>query len=71
MVLSNRMRPGETRELTWADLDRESWTIRLHAKDAQTGYGRAVPLEGSLRGIIERRIKVRQLACPFIFHRSG
>jgi integrase len=65
------MRPGEIRGLTWADLDRETWTLRLHAKDAKSGYGRAIPLEGPLRAIIARRIQARHLACPFIFHRKG
>jgi len=65
------MRPGEIRSLTWADLDQETWTLRLHAKGAKTGYGRALPLGGSLRAIIERRVAARQFSCTYIFHRSG
>jgi integrase len=29
------MRPGEIRSLTWAALDTETWSLRLHAKDAR------------------------------------
>jgi integrase len=53
------MRPGEIRSLTWEALDRETWTLRLHAKDAKTGYGRVIPLENELRAIIERRWEAR------------
>ncbi len=65
------MRPGEIRSLEWAALDRETWTLRLHAKDAKTGYGRVLVLVGELRGIVERRLKARRLDCPLIFHRNG
>jgi integrase len=64
------MRPGEIRSLTWADLDRETWALRLHARGAKTGYGRTIPLEGPLRTIIERRLGVRVLHCQHIFSRS-
>jgi integrase len=65
------MRPGEIRALDWPTLDRETWTLRLHAKDAKTGYGRMIPLTGPLRAIIERRLRARRLDCPLIFHRAG
>jgi integrase len=65
------MRTGETKALTWADLDRESWTIRLHAKDSKNRKGRAIPLENELRAIVERRLSARRMDCPYIFHRHG
>lgn len=65
------MRPGEIRSLEWNAFDKETWTLRLHAKDAKTGYGRVIALEGPLRTIIERRLKVRRLDCQRVFHRSG
>jgi integrase len=65
------MRPGEIRSLTWEAFDRETWTLRLHSKDAKTGYGRVIPLEDELRAVIERRMKARRLDCEFIFHRAG
>jgi integrase len=65
------MRPGEIRSLEWNAFDKETGTLRLHAKDAKTGYGRVIALEGPLRAIIERRLKARRLDCPVIFHRQG
>lgn len=65
------MRPGETKSLTWAAFDRETWTLRLHASGAKTGHGRALALVGELRAVIERRIAARRLDCPLIFHRNG
>jgi integrase len=65
------MRTGETKALTWADFDRESWTIRLHAKDSKNRKGRAIPLENELRELVERRITARRLDCQYIFHRHG
>lgn len=65
------MRKGEIASLTWASFDRETWTIRLHSKDAKTGKGRILALEGPLRDIIQRRAGARRLDCPLIFHRDG
>jgi integrase len=65
------MRPDEMRALTWTAFDREDWTLRLHARDAKTRYGRALGLEQDLRRIIERRLQARRLDCPLIFHRGG
>jgi integrase len=65
------MRKGEAAALTWENFDRETWTVRLHAKDAKTGYGRVLALDGPLRSIVERRLKVRRLDCSLIFHRTS
>jgi len=65
------MRKGEIGALTWATFDRETWTLRLHARDAKTGQGRLLALEGPLRAILERRIRARRLDCPLIFNRAG
>ena len=64
------MRTGETKALTWADFDRETWTIRLHARDSKNRKGRAIPLENELREVIERRLAARQMDCPYIFHQE-
>jgi integrase len=61
------MRRGEVAALTWATFDRETWTLRLHARDAKTGKGRVLALEGRLRDLIERRVKARRLDT----HRCG
>jgi integrase len=65
------MRKGEIARLTWDAFDRETWTLRLHARDAKTRHGRSLALEGQLKAIIERRLKVRRLSTPLIFHRDG
>ena len=65
------MRPGEIQSLTWKAFDSETWMLRLHAKDAKTGQGRAIALEGPYREIIERRMRARQFGCDLIFHRGG
>lgn len=63
------MRAGEISKLTWAMLDRETRTLRLHATAAKTGKGRVLVLAGPLLRIIERRISARRLDCPLVFHR--
>ena len=63
------MRKGEIAKLTWAMVDRETWTLRLHATAAKTGRGRV--LAGPLKTIIERRLKARRLDCPLVFHRTA
>ena len=65
------MRPGEIRSLTWQAFDRETWTLRLHARGAKIGQGRVIALEGPLRRIIERRMKARQFGYDLIFHQEG
>lgn len=64
------MRPGEIRSLAWQSFDRETWTLRLHSKDAKTGVGRVIALEGPLQQIIKRRLGVRRFGCDLIFHRD-
>jgi integrase len=66
------MRRGEIASLTWEAFDRETWTLRLHARDAKTGHGRVLTVgKPPLREIIERRIRARRLDCPLIFHRPS
>jgi integrase len=65
------LRPGEIRSLSWEDFDRETWTLRLHARNAKTGFGRALALEGELRAIIDNSLCARRLDCSLMFHRSG
>ena len=65
------MRRGEIGSLPWTAFDRETWTIRLHARHTKSGYGRALALEGPFRTIIERRLRKRRLDCTLIFHRAG
>jgi len=63
------MRAGQIRKLTWAMLDRETWTLRLHASAAKTAKGRVLVLAGPLLSLIERRLQARRFDCPLIFRR--
>jgi len=65
------MRPKEIRSLTWSDLDRETWTPRLHASNAKNRTGRVIAVEGPIREIVERRIQARRLGVAWVFHRRG
>lgn len=65
------MRPEEIESLTRDAFDRETWTLRLHAKDAKTRRGRVIALAGEVRMIIERRLNARRLDCLLVFHRNG
>lgn len=65
------MRPGEIRQLTWAMLDRETWTLNLAPAADKTRTGRVLAVTGPLRAIIDRRIGQRRLDCPLIFHRTS
>ena len=65
------MRKGEIASLTWEAYDRETKTLRLHARNAKSGHGRQIPLEGGGLVVMERRIAARRLDCRLIFHRGG
>ena len=60
------MRKGEAAALTWAHFDRETWTLRLHARHAKTRRGRIIVLRGAYRDIMERRLAARRPYCPLI-----
>ncbi|MDQ5872364.1 MAG: hypothetical protein M3547_09205, partial [Acidobacteriota bacterium] len=45
------MRPKEIQSLTWEAFDRETWSLRLAAKDAKTGRGRVFMLTGVWREV--------------------
>jgi integrase len=65
------MRKGEIGRLTWDMLDRTGtpWVLRLPASITKNRTGRTLGLGGDVRAIIERRLRVRRLDCPLVFHR--
>lgn len=69
------MRPAEIRRLTWAMLNKETWTLHLAPQAAKTKKGRTIPLLGPngastpLLAIVKRRLKARLLGNALIFHR--
>jgi integrase len=65
------MRKGEIARLTWEMLDRSGtpWVLKIPAAITKNRTGRTLGLEGEVRTIIERRLRVRRFDCPLIFHR--
>jgi integrase len=64
-------RSSEPKAMQWNWLDLDSWTVRLPAEYSKNKKPRTLPLEGSLKEIIKRRITLRDSASPFVFHRKG
>jgi integrase len=66
------MRKGEIARLTWEMLDRSGapWVLRIPGAITKNRTGRTLGLEGDVRAIIERRLRVRRFDCPLIFHRE-
>jgi hypothetical protein len=44
--------------------------LRIPAAITKNRTGRILGLEGDVRTIIERRLRVRRFDCPLIFHRE-
>jgi integrase len=67
------MRRSESSALTWAMLDRSGprWELRIPGPITKNREGRTLPLVGSSREVIERRLRARRLPCALIFHRAG
>ena len=65
------MRKGEIAKLTWSmlDMSSEPWTLRIPGAITKNAQPRVLGLDGEAKAIIARRIKVRRLDCPLIFHR--
>lgn len=68
-LLLTATRPKGARALRWEWFDSGTWTLSVPGEKG--GNPRAFAIEGTLRRVIERRLAVRRLGCPFIFHRAG
>jgi integrase len=64
-------RSSEPKAMRWPWLDLDAWTVRLPAEFSKNKKPRTLPLIGSLKEIIERRVKARVLECDYVFHRNG
>jgi len=62
-------RSGEGKSLEWSEVDLKSNMIRLPAEKSKSKKPRNLPIIGALMEIIQRRIEVRRLDCPYVFHR--
>jgi integrase len=60
------MRKGEIGRLTWDMLDRggSPWVLRIPGSITKNRTGRALGLEGSVRGIVERRLRAPGASNP-------
>jgi integrase len=65
------MRWGEATQLEASWVDRKRWLLVIPPSAEKARKGRTVPLEGTLRDLVRNRLAVRQLGCPYLFHRNG
>lgn len=64
-------RSGEGSSLEWSEIDLNSNMIRLPAEKSKSKKPRHLPITGALLDIIQRRLQLRRLDCPYVFHRKG
>lgn len=64
-------RSGEGKSLEWSEVDLNSNMIRLPAEKSKSKMPRSLPIIGELMDIIQRRLQIRRLDCPYVFHRRG
>jgi integrase len=64
-------RSGEGKSLEWSEVDLDRNMIRLPAEKSKSKKPRNLPIIGALLEIIQRRLAVRRLDCPYVFHRKG
>jgi integrase len=66
-------RKGEAAALTWPMLRRSGnvWTLHIPGRLAKNREGRTLPVVGSARSVIERRLAARRVGCELIFHRES
>jgi integrase len=70
-LFNSGWRSGEVIKLEWREVDLRGGMIKLVRENNKTKTVRLVPIVGSLQEIIDRRVKLRDLTCPFVFHRNG
>jgi integrase len=65
------MRKGEAAALTWAMVDRSgpAWLLRVPAAITKNRTGRTLPIVGTGREVIDRRLAARRLDTGLVFHR--
>jgi integrase len=66
-------RKGEAAQLSWGMLNRtaKTWTLHVPGTITKNEDGRVLPVVGSLREVIKRRLAARRLGCELIFHRES
>ena len=64
-------RRGEITGLTWDEIELERSVITLPPERSKTKTGRTLPLSSPLRAVVERRLSIRRLGQPLVFHKNG
>ena len=64
-------RRKEITQLTWPEVDLSGGVIRLDPDRSKTKIGRLLPLSPPLRDVVSRRVAVRRLDTPLVFHHNG
>jgi len=64
-------RSGEGKSLEWSEVDLNRNMISLPAEKSKSKKPRNLSIIGALMEVIQRRLAVRQLDCPYVFHRRG
>jgi len=70
-LFNSGWRSREVTSLEWREVDLKGNMIKLLAEKSKSKRARLLPIDGALRDIIDRRSKVRDLTCVFVFHRNG
>jgi integrase len=64
-------RRNEVLSLQWDEVDLEAQMLRLSPERSKNGEGRPFPFLGEMSDIFSRRLAVRVLGLPVVFHRNG
>lgn len=64
-------RKAEVIGLTWDRVDTKAGTVRLEARQTKNKKPRTIYLNSTLLALMKEQMKIRQLGCPYVFHRSG
>jgi integrase len=64
-------RSGEAKNLRWSWINAENTMVELPAEFAKSKEPRLLPLIGGLAAVIERRMRLRRVGVPWVFHRNG
>jgi integrase len=70
-LYASAWRSGEGKSLEWSQVDMDNNMIRLPPEKSKSKKPRALPITGTIMDVIQRRLQVRRLDCPYVFHRRG
>ncbi len=59
------------KKLEWRDVDMQAGTVIMRREVSKNKSPVTLPFFGQMEAIFRRRLLVRNLGCPFVFHRGG